>query len=98
MSSNKRVVRIRVTEGNKQKANITLPLGLARFARLGGIADQLSARHGIDLEQIIREIEESPDGKMIDVVDEKSGDHVEIYIETLGAPESTDATLSAAPR
>lgn len=85
MSGNKRVLRIRVTHGDEQKVNITVPLGLARFARMGGIADKLSAQHGIDLDEIIRGIEGSPDGKMVDIVDEKSGDHVEIYVETPGA-------------
>ena len=84
MSDRKRVLRIHVTEGNKDKVNITVPLGLARLAKVGGIAEKLSERHGIDLEEILDEVEDAPDGKMIDVLDEKSGDHVEIFIETPG--------------
>jgi hypothetical protein len=94
MSGNKRVLRIRVAEGNEQKVNITVPLALAPLARIGGIADLVSARHGIDLDAILRGIEEIPDGKMVDVIDKKSGDHVEIYLETPGAADvdTTDAT------
>lgn len=82
MSGNGRVIRIRVSDGDKQKVNLTVPLGLARLARLGGIADKVSKEHGIDLDEIIKGIEGTPDGKVVDVVDEKSGDHVEIYVET----------------
>ena len=84
MSDRKRVLRIHVADATKQKVNITVPLGLARLAKIGGIADQLKDRHGIDLDEILDDIEDTPDGKMIDVLDEKSGDHVEIYIETVG--------------
>ena len=83
MSDRKRVLRIHVAEGDKQRVNIRVPVALARLARLGGIADQLKARQGIDLDEILNGIDELPDGKMIDVVDDKTGDHVEIYIETV---------------
>ena len=83
MSDRRRVLRIHVAEGDKERVNITVPVALARLARLGGIADQLTERQGIDLDEILTGIEERPDGKMIDVVDDKSGDHVEIYIETV---------------
>jgi hypothetical protein len=85
MSGNRRVLRIRVTENDEPKVTIQVPLGLARLARIGGIADQVRQRHGIDLEEIIRGIEESPDGMIVDVIDEKTGNHVEICLETLGA-------------
>jgi hypothetical protein len=88
MGGPKRVLRIRVTDQHKQKVNITVPLALARLARIGGLADRLSARHGIDVDEILHEIEETPDGKMVDVIDEKSGDHVEIYVETRGGADA----------
>lgn len=85
MTGNKRVLRIRVSDGEKPKVNITVPLGLARLARIGGIADKISKQHGIDLDEILEGIEGSPDGTICDVVDEKSGDHVEVSLETPGA-------------
>ena len=84
MSDRKRVLRIHVAEGDKERVNITIPLGLAKLAKLGGVAEKLQERHGIDLEEILEDIDEIPDGKMIDVVDEQKGDHVEIFIETIG--------------
>lgn len=81
MTGNKRVLRVLVTNDDKQKVNITIPLGLARLARMGGVADRVAKEHGIDLDEIIRGIEDSPDGQLVDVVDEKTGDHVELSVE-----------------
>ena len=95
MSDRKRVLRIHVSHDTKDdKVNITLPLGLARLAKLGGIAEQLEKKHHIDLDEILDDLDETPDGKIIDVIDEKSGDHIEIYVETRGAkpePEKVGA-------
>jgi hypothetical protein len=93
MSSSTRVLRIRVSKRGEPKVTIGVPLGLARFVRVGGVADQISARYGIDLDEILRGIEELPDGKIVDVVDEKSGDHVEISLEMTGAVEADTPTV-----
>ena len=87
MSDQKRVLRIQVTKDDEPKVNIRVPLGLAKLARLGGFAGQLKDK-GIDLDEILAEVEDMDDGKIVDVVDEKSGDHVEIYVET---PEAAPA-------
>ena len=84
MSKEKRVLRVQVTKDGDPKVNIRVPLGLAKLARIGGVQDALKKRD-IDIDEILDEIEDTPDGKIVDVVDEKSGDHVEIYIETVGA-------------
>lgn len=84
MSTNGRVLRIHITNGEKTKVNLTVPLGLAKLARLGGVAGKLAAQQGVDLEAILDGIEESPDGTLVDVDDAKSGDHVEISLETRG--------------
>ena len=88
MTDRKRVIRIRVTHEGRPSVNLTVPLGLARFARVGGIADRLSSEHGIDLDELLREIDRTPDGKIVDVVDEKKGDHVEISVETAAGSET----------
>jgi hypothetical protein len=92
MSDRKRVLHIRVSDGTKQKVNIAVPLGLAKLARIGGVADQLSSQHGIDLDEILKGIESSDDGPIIDVIDEKSGEHVEVSLETLGVTSPEEAT------
>ena len=82
MSDRKRVLRIHVMEGDKNKVNVRIPLGLAKLAGIGGIADKLSKDQGIDVGAMLRGLDETPDGKILDVVDEQKGDHVEIFVET----------------
>jgi hypothetical protein len=82
MSDPKRVLRIHVTEGDNEKVNIRIPLGLAKLAGLGGFADKISKEQGVDVGAILRSLDETPDGKIIDVVDEHKGEHVEIFVET----------------
>lgn len=100
MSQQSRVLRIRVTkQETEEKVNITLPLGLARLARMGGIAETIKQRHAVDIDKILDGIEETPDGKIVDVVDDKTGDHVEIFVETRGAShDAADATAAEARR
>jgi len=82
MTDQKRFLRIHVSGHDQDKVNIRIPLAIAKLAGLGGIAGKLSTEHGIDVAAILRGIDETPDGKIVDIVDEKKGDHVEIYIET----------------
>lgn len=81
MSDSKRLLRIHVMEGDKDKVNVRIPLGLARVAGAVGVADKLS-KHGINFGELLRGIDETPDGKIVDVIDEQKGEHVEIFIET----------------
>lgn len=85
MSDTKRVLRIHVSEGDKDKVNIRIPMGLAKLAGVGGIANKITAEHGINLTEILRGVDTLPDQKIVDVVDEAKGTHVEIYVETPAA-------------
>lgn len=76
-----RMLRIRVTEGGRQKVNIAVPLAVARLGRIGGLSSQLTSRFGLDLHHILRDLDVSAGGKIVDVVDEEGGDRVEIYVE-----------------
>lgn len=75
-----RLLRIRITEGGKQKVNVMVPLGLARLGRIGGIADHIAKRFDIDLREILRTVESTVGGKIVDLVDDE-GDRVEIFVE-----------------
>jgi hypothetical protein len=81
--SKKRVLRIHVTNMDKERVNVTLPLGLAKLARIGPIGAELK-RHDIDIDEILDDLEDTPDGKIVEIDDEKSGDHVEIFVESRG--------------
>jgi hypothetical protein len=72
-----KVLRIRISEGGKQKVNMSVPLSLARLGRVAGLS-RMVGRFGIDLRDVAREI--SNVGKVIDICDE-DGDRVEIYVE-----------------
>ena len=72
-----RILRIRISEGGKQKVNMAVPLSLARVGRVAGLS-RMVGRFGIDLRDVAREI--SSVGKVIDIADE-DGDRVEIYVE-----------------
>ena len=74
-----RWLRIRVTDTRtgKPKATVNLPLGLVDAGL--NIASQYAP--DVAFEELIDAINEGAVGKIIDVVDEEDGEHVEIYIE-----------------
>ena len=94
MINDKRVLRIRVTHEGTPKVSVRVPLGLARLMRIGGLADRLSAQHGIDLDAILRTIKELPNEKIVDVIDETSGDHIEIFLEADSVAATNETPLA----
>lgn len=77
-----RTVRVRVTDlaTNRQKINVTIPVGLITVGlRLGArLAPQLS---GSALEDLLRTIEEGAVGRLLDLQDLEEGERVEIFVE-----------------
>jgi hypothetical protein len=75
-------LRIRVTDvlTGRAKVNVNLPLGLMDAGlRIGAqYAPQLE---GIDVENLVSQVKAGTAGKIIDVIDEEDGEHVEIFIE-----------------
>jgi hypothetical protein len=75
-------LRVRVTDmvTGRTKVNVNLPLGLMDAGlRIG--AQYAPELDGMDLDQVIAEIKSGASGKIIDVIDEEDGEHVEIFIE-----------------
>jgi hypothetical protein len=74
-----RWLRIRVTEigSGRAKATVNLPLGLVDAGL--NIAAQYAP--GINFEDLAEAIKTGAEGKIIDVIDEEDGEHVEIFIE-----------------
>ena len=74
-----RWLRIRVTDSvtGKAKATVNLPLGLVDAGL--NIASQYVP--GIAFEELTAAINTGAEGKIIDVMDEEDGEHVEIFIE-----------------
>jgi hypothetical protein len=74
-----RWLRVRVTDmvTGKSKATVNLPIGLVDAGL--NIASQYVP--GIAFSELIEAIDAGAEGKIIDVMDEEDGEHVEIFIE-----------------
>jgi hypothetical protein len=76
-----RVLRIRVSEGGKQKVNVAIPLAIARIGKMKLGASGLVRGHlqkfGIDLDELLKEVESA--GRIVDINDDE--DRVEIFVE-----------------
>jgi len=78
-SGGARWLRVRVTDmrTGRAKATVNLPLGLVDAGL--NIASQYAP--DIAFDQLLEAINEGAEGKIIDVMDEEDGEHVEIFIE-----------------
>ncbi len=78
-AGNARWLRVRVTDNftGKTKATVNLPLRLVDAGL--NIASQYAPDVAFD--ELIEAINSGVEGKIIDVMDEEDGEHVEIYIE-----------------
>lgn len=78
-SGGARWLRIRVTDtfSGKAKATVNLPLGLVDAGL--NIASQYAP--GIEFDELVEAIDQGAEGKIIDVMDEEDGEHIEIFIE-----------------
>ncbi len=82
MRGGKGWLHVRVTDmaTGKAKVNVNLPVSLMEAGMKIG-AQYAPEIRDIDLTQFIEEARTQPMGKVIDVIDEEDGEHVEIFIE-----------------
>ena len=75
-------LRVRVTDvlTGRAKVNVNLPLGLIDAGLKIG-AQYAPQLEGFDVENLISQVKSGASGKIIDVIDEEDGEHVEIFIE-----------------
>ena len=74
--------RVRVTDmmTGKNKVSVSIPLGLMEWGIQ--IGAQFAPEVGnIDMEQLSEMLHSGIEGKIVDVIDEEDGEHVEIFIE-----------------
>jgi len=78
-SGKARWLRVKVTDTvtGKAKATVNLPLRLIDAGL--NIASQYAP--GVAFDELIEAINAGAEGKIIDVIDEEDGEHIEIYIE-----------------
>lgn len=77
-----RWLRIRVTDTvtGRSKASVQIPLGLIDAGMKIG-AHFAPEVEGVDMSNVMAALRAGMTGKIIDVVDEEDGEHVEIYVE-----------------
>ena len=81
-SSSARWLRIRVTDvrTGRSKASVQIPLALVDAGMKIG-AHFAPEVEGVDMSNVMDSIRMGVTGKIIDVVDEEDGEHVEIFVE-----------------
>jgi len=77
-----RTLRIRVTDigSGRSKASVQIPLALVDAGMKIG-AHFAPEVEGVDMSNVMDALRSGVTGKIIDVVDDEDGEHVEIYIE-----------------
>ena len=83
----KRFLKIHVTKGDKPRVNVTLPFGLINWglniaSKMGkNTVDIGGEKIPIDMDELNKAMNDPEfTGKIVDVVDEEKGEHVEIEI------------------
>lgn len=77
-----RMLRIRVTDvhSGRSKASVQIPLDLVDAGMKIG-AHFAPEVNGVDMNNVMEAVRTGMTGKIIDVMDEEDGEHVEIYVE-----------------
>ena len=77
-----RWLRIRVTDvhSGRSKASVQIPLDLVDAGMKIG-AHFAPEVNGVDMDNVMQAIRSGMTGKIIDVMDDEDGEHVEIYVE-----------------
>ena len=81
-SGQARWMRVRVTDLNtgRSKVNVNLPMGLVNIGVKMG-ARFAPEMEDIDLDEIVKAIQDGAQGKIVEVEDEEDNERVQIYIE-----------------
>jgi hypothetical protein len=74
--------RVRVTDTNtgKTRVNVRLPVSLLNAGMKMGARFSPEVQ-GLDMDQLTQFINSGEVGKMVDVIDDEDGEHVEVFIE-----------------
>jgi len=73
-------VRVSDPETGRSKVNVNIPIGLVNVGVKRG-ARFIPEDADIDIEELFEQIRSGAHGKIMEVIDEDSGEHVEIFIE-----------------
>jgi len=73
-------VRVSDPDTGRSKVNVNIPMGLVSVGVKMG-ARFIPESADIDIQQLFEQIRSGAHGKILEVIDEDSGEHVEIFIE-----------------
>jgi hypothetical protein len=81
-TGNARWLRVKVTDvaSGRSKATVQIPIGLLDAGLKIG-AHFAPEVEGVDLTQIMDAVRSGVTGKLVDVIDDEDGEHVEIFVE-----------------
>lgn len=81
-SGSARWLRVKVTDmaSGRSKATVQIPIGLLEAGMKIG-AHFAPEVEGVDMSEIMEALRSGVTGKIVDVMDEEDGEHVEIYVE-----------------
>ncbi len=80
-SSSWLLVRVTDVKTGKSKANVRIPASLADFGMKMAARFAPGSVEGLDMNQISAALKRGNDQKLVDVIDEEKGEHVEIFVE-----------------
>ncbi len=74
--------RVRITDvaTGKNKVNVNIPMGLVNVGMKMG-ARFAPEVEGVDFDELVTLIHGGAQGKVIDIIDNEEGEHVEIFVE-----------------
>jgi len=73
-------MRVTDTDTGKIRVNVRLPLGVVKAGLKMGMRFVPEAE-GLNKEELLNAIEQGSAGKVFDLIDEKDGEHIEVFIE-----------------
>jgi hypothetical protein len=73
-------VRVTDSETGRNKVNVNIPMGLVNVGMRMG-ARFIPEDADIDVEDLLEQIRSGAHGKIVEVIDDESGEHIEIFIE-----------------
>jgi len=73
-------VRITDTDSNKVRVNIRIPVSVLKMGSKFG-ARFSSKIDGIEIDDLMRRVEDGGVGQIVDIFDDEDGEHVEVFIE-----------------
>jgi len=81
-TGNARWLRVKVTDvaTGRSKATVQIPIGLLEAGLKIG-AHFAPEVEGVDMTQLMDAVRSGVTGKLVDVIDDEDGEHVEIYVE-----------------